>query len=240
LLFGLAAAGLAIASLGFWVIQEPADTNNRPFPSWRAYWGKIGAASRCLKTLIVVQLLTGFSLMTLPFYVVYARDQLGAPVEAVGWFLLAQVLGGMLSNLVWGRQVDRFGSRQMLLICAVNSTVTPLLAILLGLFDWPALLPVFFLAGASFDGRKVGFQSALLELAPENERATYAGLNAVLILPVAFLPLAAGLFLEQWSYTVLFLFAAAVIGTGAIVIRRWQTSGRVVRAGDNILNGHDE
>jgi MFS family permease len=130
----------------------------------------------------------------------------------------------MLSNLIWGRQVDRFGSRQMLLICAVNSTITPLLAILLGSFGWQALLPVFFLAGASFDGRKVGFQSALLELAPANERATYAGLNAVLILPVAFLPLAAGLFLEQWSYTVLFLFAAAVIGTGAIVIRRWQIS----------------
>ena len=142
-------------------------------------------------------------------------------MEAVGWFLLAQVLGGMLSNLVWARQVDRSGSRQMLFVCAVTSTLTPLLAILLSSFDWPAMLPIFFLAGATFDGRKVGFQSALLELAPAAERATYAGLNAVLILPVAFLPLAAGVFLQQWSYTALFLFAAAFIGVGTIVIRRW-------------------
>jgi predicted MFS family arabinose efflux permease len=83
------------------------------------------------------------------------------------------------------------------------------------------LLPVFFLAGAIFNGRKVGFQSALLELAPAAERATYAALNAVLILPVAFLPLAAGLFLQQWSYSALFLFSATFIGAGAIVIHRW-------------------
>jgi MFS family permease len=223
LLFGLAAIGLAIASLGFWAIQEPIiNIEMQPVPSWGAYWKQIGAASRSLKVLIIVQLLTGFSLMTLPFYVVYAREQLGAPVEAVGWFLLAQVLGGMVSNLAWAHQVDRSGSRHMLFVCAVTSTLTPLLAIALGSLNWQALLPVFFLAGATFDGRKVGFQSALLELAPTDQRATYAGLNAVLILPVAFLPLAAGLFLQHWSYTVLFLFAAIFIGAGAIIIRRWE------------------
>jgi len=83
------------------------------------------------------------------------------------------------------------------------------------------MLPVFFLAGAITNGRGVGFQSALLEIAPATERSTYAGLNAVLTLPVAFLSLAAGLFLQYWSYTALFLLAATFVGAGAIVIHRW-------------------
>lgn len=222
LLFGLAAVGLGIASLGFSVMQEPpSPVAERRIQPWREYWKQIMAVSLCLKELTIVQLLTGFSLMTLPFYVVYAREKLGAPADAVGWFLLAQVLGGVLSNLAWARLVDHSGSRRMLFFCSVLSTSTPLLAVVLSPLGWPALLPVFFLAGATFNGRTVGFQSALLELAPAAERGTYAGLNEALILPVAFLSLAAGVFLQHWSYTTLFLFAAAFIGAGAVVIRRW-------------------
>jgi predicted MFS family arabinose efflux permease len=222
MLFGLAAIGLAIASLGFWAMREPvASTAKKSTQSWFEYWKQLRTASRRLKSLISAQLLTGFSLMVLPFYVVYASKELDAPVGAVGWFLLAQVLGGVLFNMGWARLVDRSGSRRMLLVCAVLSTLTPLLAIALGSFGWMALLPVFFLAGATFNGRKVGFQSALLEVAPAAERSTYAGLNAVLILPVAFLSLAAGLFLQHWSFYALFLLASVFIGAGAVVIYRW-------------------
>ena len=222
MLFGLAAIGLAIASLGFWAMREPvASTAKKSTLSWFEYWKQLRTASRRLKSLISAQLLTGFSLMVLPFYVVYAGKELDAPVGAVGWFLLAQVLGGVLFNMGWARLVDRSGSRRMHLVCAVLSTLTPLLAIALGSFGWMALLPVFFLAGATFNGRKVGFQSALLEVAPTAERSTYAGLNAVLILPVAFLSLAAGLFLQHWSFNALFFLASIFIGAGAVVIYRW-------------------
>jgi len=222
LLFGLAAVGLGIASLGFVVMREPpSPVADRRIQPWREYWRQILAASRRLKQLVTAQLLTGFSLMVLPFYVVYAREVLGAPADAVGWFLLAQVLGGVVFNLVWARLVDHSGSRRMLLSCAILSMSVPVLAVILSPLGWPALLPVFFLAGATVNGRTVGFQSALLELAPATERGTYAGLNEALILPVAFLYLAAGMFLQHWSYTALFLLAAAFIGAGAIVIGRW-------------------
>ncbi len=222
LLFGIAAVGLAISSIGFWVIREPITANTHQKPqSWPEFRQHLLIVSRKLKPLITVQLLTGFSLMVLPFYVVYAREQLGAPMDAVGWFLLAQVLGGSLSNFVWAHLVDTSGSRRMLFICAVISAITPLFAIVLGSLNWMAMLPIFFFAGAVFNGRKVGFQSALLEVSPTAERSTYAGLNAVLTLPVAFLSLLAGLLLQYWSYTVLFFIASIFIGLGAVVIRRW-------------------
>ena len=222
LLFGLAAFGLAIASLGFWAIREPLSTAvENTMLSWHEYWHQLLNASRRIKELIGAQLLTGFSLMALPFYVVFAIKQLDAPAEAVGWFLLVQVVGGSLSNLIWARLVDHSGSRRMLFFCALISTLIPILAVVLSPFGWVAMLPVFFLAGAITNGRGVGFQSALLEIAPATERSTYAGLNAVLTLPVAFLSLAAGLFLQYWSYTALFLLAATFVGAGAIVIHRW-------------------
>ena len=222
-LFGLAAAALAIASLGFWAMKEPAAENavQRATKTWRAYWRHLQSAGGNMKPLISAQLLTGFSLMVLPFYVVYAREEINAPMSAVGWFLLAQISGAVLFNLLWARLVDHSGSRRMLTFCAVIAAAIPLLAIALSSFGWPALLPVFFLVGATVAGRKVGYQSALLELAPASERSTYAALNAVLILPVAFLSLAAGLFLQHWSYTALFMLASFFIGLGAIVIYRW-------------------
>ena len=221
LLFGLAAAALAVASIGFWLIREPsrAGAPGRSQP-WRAYWGQLASAARRLKTLVVVQLLTGFSLMALPFYVVYAREKLGAPPEAVGWFLLAQVTGGVLGNLLWARLVDRASTRTMLTACALTSTAAPVLAIALGSLGWWGLLPTFSLAGAAFNGRRVGFQSALLELAPTTERPTFAALNAVLILPVAVLPMLAGALLQEWSYLALFGLTAGFVALGAVWTRR--------------------
>jgi predicted MFS family arabinose efflux permease len=158
--------------------------------------------------------------MALPFYVVYAREKLGAAPETVGWFLFAQVLGGIVGNLVWARLVDRAGIKTMLTVCAVSSAAAPLLAVTLGPLGWQALLPTLFLAGAAFDGRQVGFQSALLTLAPATERPTFAALNAVLVLPVALLPLLAGLLLQSWPYAALFIPTAAVVALGALWTRR--------------------
>ena len=108
----------------------------------------------------------------------------------------------------------------MLTACAVTSTAAPLLAIVLGSVGWWGLLPTFLLAGAAFTGRRVGFQSVLLELAPATERPTFAALNAVLILPVAILPLLAGLLLHNWSYVTLFALTAGFVGLGAVWTRK--------------------
>jgi hypothetical protein len=42
----------------------------------------------------------------------------------------------------------------------------------------------------------------------------------VLILPVAFLSLAAGALLQRWSYATLFLIATVFIGIGALLTQR--------------------
>ncbi len=131
ILFGLAAILLAIASLGFWVVREPdSEIKDAETQAWSAYWSDVTSAARKLKPLVVTELLTGFSLMALPFYVVYAKEDLGAPLAAAtGWYLVVQVTGGFLSNFLWARLVDRWDSRLMLFFCALTAAITPLLAI---------------------------------------------------------------------------------------------------------------
>ncbi len=219
-LFGLAALSLGVASLGFWMMREPPGEDLRhAVPPWNVYLRSLQGASLRIKTLVGVEILTGFSLMALPFYVVYAQNVLNAPRSAVGLFLLVQVVGGILSNFVWAWLVDRYDSRHMLVGCALVSASVPLLAIFLGYWGWRGLLPVFFLAGGVLSGRRVGFQTALLELAPAERRATYAGLNSLLVLPVAFLPLVAGVLLKWLSYPALFTLTALVILGGGVLAR---------------------
>ncbi|MGC9334308.1 MAG: MFS transporter, partial [Anaerolineae bacterium] len=152
-LFALAATALFIASLGFLLVREPprSDADGR-VRRWREYRGQLRETASRLRALVGVQLLTGFSLMAMPFYVVYARQELGALPEAVGWFILLQVLGGVLANMLWAWLVDRFGSRRMLAVCATVSALTPLLAVGLARFGWAGMLPVIFLGGATVTG----------------------------------------------------------------------------------------
>jgi MFS family permease len=220
LLFLLAATSLAVASIGFWLVREPprADKTRSPLP-WRAYGKQLWRTARRLRSLVVVQLLTGLSLLALPFYITYAREVLHAPDAATGWFLLIQVIGGVLANLLWGRLISRYGCKTMLRVCATLSTLNPLLALLLARWGWQGVLFSFFIVGATIGGRAVGFSSMLLAFAPPNERPTYAGLNTLLSLPVAAFSLLGGLILTHTSYTTLFIMSAVGTASGWLVLR---------------------
>ncbi|MBN1250346.1 MAG: MFS transporter [Anaerolineae bacterium] len=221
LLFGLAAVALFIASFGVWMIREPAgDGKSAQILGWRDYAHRLWKAAGRMKLFIAVQMLTAFSLMAGPFYVVYASQKLDAPAEAVGLFTLFQVLGGAPANLLWAHLVDRYGSWRMLTVCATVSALTPLLAIGLGTMGWMGLLPVFLLFGATLNGRTVGFSSVLLEIAPPGERPTYSALSTWLMLPAAFLPMVAGTLLQVWSFATIFGLTAAFIGLGAVLAWR--------------------
>jgi len=217
LLFGLAAAALGIASLGFlWVKEPPAKISvDKPMP-WHDYRVKLLAVSGRLKTLVIVQLFTGFLLMIMPFYVVYARKELGAPVSAIGWFTLAQVGGSFLGNLLWAYIVDHHGGKRMLTVASLLAAITPVLAVILTGFGWQMLLPVFFFTGAAFSGRNIGISSTLLEIAPAAERPSFKAMNTILTLPVAFLSFLAGILLYQISYSLLFILASIFISAGVL------------------------
>ncbi len=217
LLFALAAASLAVASIGFLIINEPPRSDGGDeLPSWREYWDHAREVAFHLKELVAVYILIGFGMMAMPFYVVFARKSLGAPTVAVAWFTAIQVSGGLLANLLWARLVDRYGSKRMIQVLSIVAASAPLLAALIGRMGWRWLYPSVFLAGASLSGQNVGFSSALLEISPPEERPTYSGMSNIMSIPLAFLPLVTGWLLKSDRYTLVFLGTTVFILIGAL------------------------
>jgi MFS family permease len=180
---------------------------------------------RRLARIIAVRLAFGAGAMVFPFYVVFAAKVLGFGAEQVGLFLSAQVFGGILGGMLFGQIGDRFGTRATIRAAVPIAALAPALGLGAALAGPEsgallvyAMAAVFVAIGLTFSAYLLGFMNYVLELAPENEHATYAGLYNTIIGTLIVVPPFAGWLLEATSYTVVFaaalgLFAVAFVGS---------------------------
>ena len=161
----------------------------------------------------VWRVLLGVWMMALPFYIIYARERLGLPEETVGIFLSIQMVGMIISNLLWGRLSDRRGNKIVLILTAVVSAAAPLMALLAAmappLRNVAGFGTVFFFVGFAMSGLRLGHSNYMLDLAPEKERPTYLGFMNTFIAPVVMLSAVGGVVVEMTSYETLFITALA-------------------------------
>jgi Na+/melibiose symporter-like transporter len=180
----IGSGGLLLASLGFWFIKEP--------PSKVTAEAKIGfftylkEVPRKLKNdpallrFIIVENLTGFSLMVLPFYMIYAKDVLRVDKSFIGRYLLFMVVGAILSNVFWGLIAKQKGSKMVMRSCIFLGGLIPIIAMFISHLGPRFFSIVFLLIGFIQSGRKVGFDPYLLDLAPEDQRTVYLGIRGTL------------------------------------------------------------
>lgn len=221
-LFFLSAISLSIASLGVWAIQEPLGIPKKSRkPNWALYLRSLGEPLWAIRGLAVVSVSTGFCLMAMPFYIVAAKRVFNAPSEATAYCIGAFVLGSLLGDYAWGRLVDRFSSRRMLLLCVFVSAITPMIALLAWMMGWQILVLVIGLTGATTAGRSIGFISALLEITPSDRRAIYTATFALTYVPLAIMPLLGGAIAEVFSFRVLFGLTALAVLASIAVVWKW-------------------
>jgi MFS family permease len=217
LLFGLAALALGAAFTGFAAIREPVA----PGPSTRQSWGehlrrsaRLVRHNASFRTLVLVRLLLGGSMLAFPFYVLYARRILLVPEAMVGVYVSAEVIGQAGGNLLWGAVGDRYGYRRVLALLAVAGVMAPLLALIVPADETWLFVGVFVLVGSIFRGVEMAVGNFLLELAPGQVRPTCVALLNTLIAPLFLLPMLGGWLVGVSSYAVVFLIAAAVNAVG--------------------------
>lgn len=204
--------GLAIASVGFFFIREPA-TENLP-QSGRTLWSYILEVPQILKRdvrfrrFILVENLTSFSVMALPFYVIYAKETFAMDASYIGKYLLIQVAGTILSNFVWGVLADRTDSRRMVRACIVMGAAIPIIAVLLANTNADLFGIVFFLLGFIISGRRISFEPYLLDIAPEGQRTEYLGIRGTLNIFIVVLPFVGGLLMTWVGYTPVFMLVS--------------------------------
>jgi hypothetical protein len=239
LLFALSALSFVFALITFSRMREPEGPGGRPRRSLReqlARAPKLVRQDAALKQYLWVRVLLDMRRLSCAFYPVFALEILGAPDSMVGVYIVMMTLAQILSNPLW-QWVSRVRGRGFLLqTVALLSVLEPVLA--LGLpwlirlgggevgvgFLWPAYLfgAVYLVAGVSMSGRSIGFQSMLLDLAPDEERASYIGFVNTTLGFVNFLPIAAGAVADAVGYEPVFIFATALLLVGFVVTWVWR------------------
>lgn len=164
--------------------------------------------------------------MTLPFYAIYGREVLHFPSEMIGVFVVAQMVGAIISALFWGYLSDRYGNKIVVILSGLMGVSVPFLVMLTMLLHKTISLEVFpqlpliiytiifVLVGMNLNGLFIGQNNLLLEIAPAGERATYIGVVNAAVGLVALLSLLGGYIIEWTSYTVAFLLSLTLMLIG--------------------------
>jgi len=218
ILLSIGFVGLVIASLGFWLIKEPPSiVVKKDKDTLINYLKEIPALLKNdlnYSNFILVENIASFSLMILPFYMIFARDTFNINQSYIGKYLLFQISGTVFSNFIWGYLSRKFGAKSVVKVCILTGGIIPLLALFLSLIGPDAYSFVFLLLGFVISGRRIGFDSYLLDIAPEDKRTVYLGVRGTLNILVVVLPIMGSIFIESIGYTFTFIFVSIVMFLG--------------------------
>ena len=219
LIFALAAGFLLIAFVGIAIVREPPSTHERQVSTFTETLKRaahLTVVNPNFRWLITARGLTAILIMSAPFFIVYALQDIGVPQAAVGLYLAAQMTGAALSNLLWGYLGDRYGNRTVIIgtsIAGLIAALSALSALALGAIP---LYLTFFLVGTTMSGLRLGYSNIILEMSPDHLRATCVALMGTLLAPLAVIPLVMGIAVT-WIPLGVILLVDAVAMTGAVV-----------------------
>ena len=239
LLFGLSAFCFFTALLVFAQIREQSDPADRPHHSLKAQLARAPGLLKgdpTLRRYVLVRIMLNMTRLSAPFYPIFALDVLGAPASMVGFYLSAQTLARILSNLLWQRLGRARGNFFLVKTASLLTALEPLLAVALpwlmrlagltversGLLLAYLFTGVFLVAGGTQSGRSISFMALLLDLAPDEERASYIGLVNTTLGFVSFLPILAGAIIDWLGFEPIFLAATGLLLLGYLVTLGWE------------------
>jgi len=168
-------------------------------------------ADRQLQVQIATFLLAYSYLIAMPFVILDAKETIDLTGTAVGMLITTQMVGAMLSNLVWGKLG---GLGRYRLIANVGITMQ-LLAVVLAFFahSLPLFMAIFFLFGAAADGNRIASSNLILILAPEAKRPLYMAIQMNIVSLGMFFSILGGFILHFGGYTLLYSIAAVTLST---------------------------
>ena len=205
LLFG--ALFIGMASPVFMALM-PEPLMQPVIGSQPSIWERLTAPirDRNFRQLIQFLLFWGFaSNLAIPFFAVYMLTRLGLPLSWVIAFSILSQLFNILFLRVWGRFVDRFGSKAVLSLCAS--------LYLLVIFGWifttmperyvltiPLLVVLHAFAGIANAGVTLTVATIGLKLSPKGEATSYlAGASLATNIGAGLGPIVGGLMADFFS-----------------------------------------
>ena len=214
--------GLFIATLGFLFIKEPPSKvkyiENDTFIAYLKKVPKILKEDKKFRKFIIIENLTSFSIMALPFYMMFAKDIFDIDNSYIGKYLIFQIIGNIFSNVIWIYIAKKFDSKTIIKICIAIGASIPMMAILLSKIGPDYFAIIFMLIGFIMSGRKVGFESYLLDIAPSDKRTEYLGINGTLNIFIVILPILGGTFIDLIGYNTTFTIVTFAMSIAFVML----------------------
>lgn len=220
-LFLLSALIMLAGVIPYALIDEPVKTNIRPkeetfFHFIRNSFGLLRSDAQ-LRRQIRTYLFAYSHLFSLPFIILDAEHKLSLSGTQIAYLLTAQIVGGMLSNLVWGKMASK-GSIRLIIYTAFAGYIVANTGAIVAWELWHYGV-IFFLLGSSIDGMRLAFSNNILIIAPEHLRPVYIALQSNLTSIGLFFAVPGALILDYAGYTALFCFTILILSAGIVSAR---------------------
>jgi MFS family permease len=234
LIFALTAAAVLLGVYSWSSTREPAAVQTSKPASVRELFQRGREAfrkDRDYRSFMVARVLISLATVADPFYVVYAKEVLGAPAATVGLYLGATSVASLLSNFFWSPLSDRASNRTVMTMTVLSTALVPMMAVAISLFVgqidntflFTSFTIVFVLSGLAVGASRIVNNNMLLTVAPPAELATYVGFLNTVLGVVIFVPVLGGLLTDLVGYEPLFLISLALAGLSLIAAQRMST-----------------
>jgi MFS family permease len=159
-----------------------------------------------------------------PFYVVFSISKLGASKSIAGFYLTAQMIGYLSSNILWARLSNHVSNKKVIVMAALVSVLPPLISLTAAFSPISpfAYAAVFLLLGTAESGISMGYVNYLLEITPERGRLLSIGLMHTLIAPTVFCSALGGLLGQIFSLRLLFFTVCLTTLISFLISRKLQ------------------
>jgi len=212
-LFMISAFVMGLGYLAFATVDEPVKEEIAPrensFKKFLQSAATLLKRDKDLQVQITTFLFAYGYLIALPFIILNAKENIQLTGIAIGTLITAQMVGAMLSNLVWGK-ISGNGLNRLTANIALTLHI---IAIILA-FNATTLyeyIAIFFLVGAATDGNRIASGNLILILAPPEKRPIYVALQINIISFGMFFSILGGVVLHFWSYNTLYSLTLGVL-----------------------------
>lgn len=212
ILFILAGLFLFVGSGGFWVVKEKVSIVSETLSLrkkfglfWRAF-----AEDKTLRNYLYAVNSTSIGIAVIPFLIALAKKNFGLTGTDIGNYLLLQVAGMILANILFKYLSKDRGYKGILTIHILSGALLPIAALLLQ--NSPNLFLILFpISGLVLASKEIAIPGILLEISNEENRAIYTGISGAGSVTSILFPLAAGALISVIGFTPVFIAASLFI-----------------------------
>jgi len=211
-LFLIAGGLLLIATIGFWIIREdPVEVKGKLSLGERFKLLKDAfVKDKNLRNYLYLTNMVSLGFAIIPFLIAFAKTNFGLTSNDTGNFLVLQVTGMVVSTLVFRFFSRSQGYKGILAVFIIAGALLPSLALLFR-FSKGLYFTLFFLSGVVLAARQISLPGILLEISTDENRVIYTGLSGLGSIGVLVYPVFAGIIIQYFGYTVIFIMTSILV-----------------------------